>query len=153
MKEKYIKYKKNIRSFLGLGATVAVIGLFSLFTKLLVLGIILIVVGIGLLVLSAYFKKETVAIEKYSKEKCPICGDDVVYSTETRYYVGNNLSDEEEFNKETITYDKLKKVIHYYKCEKCNFCLTVIESYSYVYGKEKRLNDFVNMDFNYTGAY
>lgn len=41
MKESYKKFKKQIRTFLGLGTTCGLIGLYSLFSNMVIFGIIL----------------------------------------------------------------------------------------------------------------
>ena len=153
MKEKYLKYKKYIRSFLALGVTVGSIGLFGLFSKNLLFGLILIIIGSLFLLLTTTFIKKTIKIEEECTKLCPCCKKEVVINEETRYYVSNNLVSEEDFNNFKGNFDKIKRVITYYKCQDCNFCFTIIKSYSYYGDKEIQLNDKRNMDFNYEGQY
>ena len=150
-KEKYIKNKKLIRSFLGLGTTIAIIGIYSLISKFILPGLIALIIGLFVLFLAFRSKKITLEIEKYCLNKCPICDDEIVKTEEVRYYVGDNLVDEETFNSQKN--NKIKRNIYYYKCEKSNFCMTVIKSNLYTINKEKPLNDKVQLDFDYNGDY
>ena len=151
MKDKYIKHKKRIKSFLALGTTVSAIGLFAFITDLAISGLFAILFGLLVLFLANKSKGITVKIEKECLEKCIICNDPINKTIETRYYYSGNIINEEEFNK--YSNNKIKRIIYYYKCEKCNLCMTVIKSYLYVNNKEKEMNEKIELDFNYEGDY
>lgn len=150
MINKYLKYKKLLRSFLCLTVTITIIGCFSLSSNILI-GLVLIFIGIIFLLITCYIKYNKTKIEKKCTEHCIKCGDNIVNVTEEKYYILNKLVSKEEFIQSKK--EKSKKIINYYKCEKCHFCLTIINSYLIVNGKEKRLNDKINMDFDYNNNY
>ena len=150
-KELYIKHKKIIKTFLALGTTVGAIGLFAFISETSFSGLIAFLLGLLVLYFAYKSKKITIEIEKYCLDKCPLCDELVNKSEEIRYYVADNLVDEETFNKQLN--NKIKRHIYYYKCEKCNFCMTIIKSYLYTNTKEKELNDKIQLDFEYNGDY
>ena len=151
MREKYIKNKKMIKSYLGLGTTVCALGLFWLLSNNYIFGIVFLFLGIIFLLLSMKAKKVTVEIENKMLEKCINCNDDVIHEIKYKYFVSSALSTEEEFNKKTN--DKMKYEIHYYKCLKCKICMTIVKQYLYTDNKEKPLNDKISIDFNYNNEY
>ena len=153
MKEKYLKYKGNIKSLLALGTTFSAIGLFAAIGGSLLFGILLLVSGMISLFFAYKLKIETVKIETYCKEKCPICNNTISYSMETKFYLADNLVSEEDFNKCNKYVDKIKREIHYYKCIEDNFCMTIIHSYLITNTKQKQLNDKISLDFNYNFDY
>lgn len=150
-KEIYIKHKKRIKSFLALGTTVSAISLFAIFTEISISGAIGFIFGLIVLYFAYKSKKITLEIEKYCLKQCPICNEEIIKTEEIRYFVADNLVNEEAFNSQKN--NKIKRHIYYYKCEKCNFCMTVIKSYLYTKTKEKELNDKVQLDFEYNGDY
>lgn len=153
MKEKYLKLKKKISSTLGLGTTISLIGLFSFFSKYYLVGSVFFLIGILILIFCYNFKKQSVFIEKYSMNKCPICDIPTINSSETRYYIGSILVSKEDFANSNNSIDKIIREINYYKCVECNFCLTIINSY-FVRGTiKKQMNNKVSMDFNYENNY
>ena len=151
MKDKYIKLKKQIKMNLGLGTTIGLIGFFSVFSDMILFGIMLMIVGGLILGFTYILKRETVKLEEECKKTCFCCHKEVKHSIENRYYVNDNLV--KKSNYDDVSSNKKRMEIHYYKCEDCSFCLTVIHTYLYVNNKEKQLNDKVNMDFDYTGEY
>lgn len=150
-KDKYIKNKKFIKSFLGLGTTIGIIGIYSVISKIILPGLITLLIGLLFLYFAFKSKKKTLEIEKYCLNRCPICDEEINKTEEIRYYIGDNLVDEETFNLQKN--NKLKRNIYYYKCEKCDFCMTIIKSYLYINNKEKPLNDKIQLDFDYKGDY
>ena len=151
MKDKYKKLKKQIKMNLGLGTTIGLIGVYAIFSKMILFGILFAFVGALILGIAFLLKKETINLEEVCKEKCYCCNKDVKHSIENRYYVNDNLVKKSVYD-ETLS-NKKRMEIHYYKCEDCNFCLTVIHTYLYYNNKEKQINDKVSMDFDYTGDY
>lgn len=151
MQEKYKKFKKQIKMNLGLGTTIGLIGIFSIFSDMVLFGILFTLVGALILGIAFLLKKETLSLEEACKEKCYCCNKDVNHSIENRYYVNDHLV--KKSNYDEATNNKKRMEIHYYKCEDCNFCLTVIHTYLIVNNKEKQLNDKVSMDFDYSGNY
>ncbi len=151
MKDKYLKYKKIIKSLLGLGTTIGLIGVFCLFSNIIILGIIITIIGIIILIITRLLKIKTIKIEEEGKKNCLICNDPTELVIENRYYVGDNLVDEDTFN--NYKSEKKRFEIYYYKCSKCNYCLTYIKSYLIINNKEKPLNDKLSIDFDYQGDY
>ena len=125
--------------------------LFALISETTFAGITGIIFGGIVLFLAYKSKKVTIEIENYCLTKCLICDDDILKTDEIRYYIGDNLVDKETFEKQTN--DKTKRIINYYKCEKCNFCMTIIKLYLYTGNKEKELNKKIQLDFEYSGDY
>ncbi len=151
MKEKYIKYKKQIRSFLSLGTTFSALGLFGFIGKSIIGAIVLSILGIITLLFTFYLKKKTIEIEKHCKNKCLICNNNISYSSIEKHYISNNLVSKEDFDK--TNNNKTKMLIEYYKCIDCHFCLTIITSTIINNNKEKIINPKINMDFDYNGDY
>ena len=151
MKESYKKFKKQIRTFLGLGTTCGLLGLYSLFSKMVIFGIILLLAGIVILGITFLLKKESLKMEEESKKNCLCCGKDVTHTFENRYFINDCPVKKDDFEKENT--NKKRMEIHYYKCDECRFCYTVIHTYLCINGKEKQLNDKTNLDFDYTGDY
>ena len=123
MKEKYINCKKKVRSLLGLGTTIGLIGIYSLFSKYFIFGAISLIIGVLFLLICYKNKKETINIENYSTKQCPVCGKEISKSAEIRYYIGSTLVNEEVFNNSN-SLDKVIREIEYYKCVDSKFCLT-----------------------------
>ena len=106
-KELYIKHKKRIKSFLTLGTTVSAISLFAIFTEISISGAIGFIFGLIVLYFAYKSKKITLEIEKYCLKKCPICDKEIIKTEEIRYFVADNLVNEEAFNSqnyETLDY-------------------------------------------------
>ena len=72
MKDKYLKYKKIIKSLLGLGTTIGLIGVFCLFSNIIILGIIITIIGIIILIITRLLKIKTIKIEEEGKKNCLI---------------------------------------------------------------------------------
>jgi len=151
MKDKYKKLKKQIKTNLGLGTTLSLIGIFAIFSEMILFGVLLLIVGCLILGLTYILKKETIKLEEECKKTCFCCNKEVNHSIENRYFVNDNLVKKTIYD-ETSS-NKKRMEIHYYKCEDCNFCLTVIHTYLHMNNKEKQLNDKISMDFDYTGDY
>ena len=152
MKDRYSKLKKQIKTQLGLGTTVGAIGVFSLFSEMVLFGLILIFIGGIILFITYIMKKETKNLEEECKKTCITCGKEVKHSIENRYFIADNLVKKSDYD--NANNNKKRMEIHYYKCEDCSFCLTIIHTYiCTLNNKEKQLNDKVNMDFDYTGDY
>lgn len=150
MINKYLKYKKMIRSFLCLGVTITILGCFSFQTNYFV-GIILFLIGLIFLFITYFMKQQKTKIEEECKIHCISCGKNIINVTEEKYYILNKPVDKELFNSSNC--EKTKQVINYYKCNDCHLCLTVINTYLITNGKEKQLNDKINMDFDYNDNY
>jgi len=114
-------------------------------------GLFAILFGAFVLYLAYKSKKITLEIEKNCLEKCPICNENIIKSEEIRYFVADNLVNEETFNCQNN--NKIKRHIYYYKCKDCHFCMTIIKSYLYTNNREKQLNDKIQLDFDYEGDY
>lgn len=151
MKNKYTKLKKQIKVNLGLGTTIGLIGIFSLFSDMILFGVLLFVVGGLILGFTYMLKRETVKLEEECKKTCLCCNKEINHIVENRYFIADNLVKKEKYDE--AKNNKKRMEIHYYKCEDCSFCLTVIHTYLYVNNKEKQLNDKTNMDFDYSGDY
>lgn len=150
-KKNYLFHKKITRTFLGLGTTIGVLGLFTIISQSFIIGIILLLIGILFLFISYLSKKKNVTIENYCKKSCLICNNDITVETEIKYFVGNSLVDEETFNK--VTTEKILREVIYYKCIECKLCMTIIKSYLIINNNQKELNDKISIDFDYTGDY
>ena len=150
-KKNYLFHKKITRTFLGLGTTVGVLGLFTIVGQSIIIGLILLLIGITFLFISYFSKKKTINIENYCKEKCLICNKNVTIETEIKYFVGNSLVDAETFNK--VVTEKILREVSYFKCVECKLCMTVIKSYFIINNNKKELNDKISIDFDYTGDY
>lgn len=150
-KKNYLFHKKITRTFLCLGTTIGVLGLFTIISQSFIIGIILLLIGILFLFISYLSKKKTVTIENYCKKSCLICNNDITVETEIKYFVGNSLVDEETFNK--VTTEKTLREVSYYKCIECKLCMTIIKSYLIINNNQKELNDKISIDFDYTGDY
>ena len=152
MKDNYIKCKKKVRSLLGLGTTISLIGIYSMFSRYFVFGAISFVIGLIILFLCYKNKKETINIENYSLKQCPVCGKETTKVIETRYYIGSTIVTEDVFNN-SKSLDKVIREIEYYKCVESKFCLTKINSYLIRGNKKKPLQSKINMDFNFDNSY
>lgn len=150
MINKYLKYKKLLRSFLCLSVTIIIIGCFCTPSNFF-MGLILIFIGIIFLIITFFIKNKKIMIEEQFKEHCIKCGKNTINITEEKYYVLNVPVTKEVFIQSNN--EKIKKIINYYKCDQCHICLTIIKSYLIVNGKEKQLNDKINIDFDYNNNY
>ncbi len=151
MKIKYLRNKKYLKSFLALGTTLSLLGFFCLISKIYFQGILICVLGIVFLLISNKCKGNLVKIENQMKTKCINCNENIIHETKFKYFVANALSNEEVFNNKIN--DKYKLEINYYKCLKCNICMTIIKKIMYDNNKEKILNDKISIDFNYNNEY
>lgn len=153
MKEKYIKYTKLSRTLLGLGTTLSLLGILGLFSgfEYLIFSLIVLFLGIVTLIIYLLIKKKTQNIVSYCYNKCIICDKNTNHQTNIKYYINDKEVLEEEYNNSNT--NKTKMIIDYYKCIDCKLCLTVINTFIINNGKEKQLNEKINLDFEYEGDY
>lgn len=157
MKNKYIKYKKQIRSFLSLGATLSLLGLLGIISKTYIFGVISLIIGIINLLLYLYNLSIIKKIEERIKEECISCQNKTHTKELIRYFINGKITDVNDFNSKVnesdFKYTKNKHIIHYYYCLDCKICLTEIMIYQIKNNKEILLSNKTSVDFNYNQDY
>lgn len=156
MKDKYIKNKKRLKSFLSIATTLIIISIFSFFSgsKYLIFAICTLIVGIIFLVLFILCNNLNNKLIKSMKDLCPICNKKVTESSEIKYYINGCMIQEKELNNENYNNMKKEKIVfNFYKCVECNYCLTEILTYSIKNKKELLQSTKFNVDFDYRGDY
>lgn len=155
MKEKYIKNKKLIKSFLSIGTTLIVIAFFSFFAgkKYYLLGAVSLIIGLLFIAFTYLLNNSNKKMIKVMMVQCPICNKKVNCESKINYYINGKLIEEDDYNNCSFNYQKEQIVFEFYKCLECAYCLTVIKTYIVKNDKKALKSTKYNVDFNYSGDY
>lgn len=155
MKEKYIKIRKLIKSFLSIGTTLILIAFFSFFAgkKYYVLGVVSLILGLLFVVFTYLLNKSINKMIEIMKVQCPICNKMTKFESKINYYINGKLIGEDDFNNCHLNCQKEQIIFEFYKCLDCTYCLTVIKTFIIKNNKKALKSTKYNVDFNYTDTY